>query len=424
MPLGDEVTVGLVDAKPISNSTSKRKRKSSLSGMNISENSLRRPGEQVEMVGCEEAPHNRSPERMQDKDEIACELLEATTIPSRLLPGPVLSSKKRKLILHIDLNNTILVSDAITKQDPGAALNYYLSTVTWGKLSHTGEWQWVSEFPSLHPPCQDAVSFYSQYGRNTKFIETSWGRTFRDLHRHHLKLLEWQGQPHPQLSIKDEQARHYNLVLPSFFCLLESLHREGREFAVIFRTFGTDLPRVLQAVSCALEGQHPGFPALGGISLPVDLRLGKIRCSKKKVVLSHGAEQLSSDNGCRKMYAYFSSREGISGFQDHFEWWAKNNYSSQGGKPIWVDPQDSRVQHICIDDNIRLTDSDTIVHPQVFLGQGSDSPRTIPTSELYDICLVQTDLLEAIADVNYFCHCIKRCEENYESYLSRVEACI
>ncbi|XP_058028884.1 uncharacterized protein LOC131193099 isoform X2 [Ahaetulla prasina] len=423
MPLRDEVTeVGLVDAKPISHSTSKRKRKSSFSGMNICENNLRSSGEHVEMVGCAEGPCNRSPERVQEKDKTACEPLGATT-PSRLLPGPVLSPKKRKLILHIDLNNTILVSDAITKQDPSAALNCYLSTVTWGKLSHTGEWQWVSESPSLHPPCQGAVSFYSQYGRNTKFTETPCGKKFQDLHRQHLKLLEWQAQPHPQLSVKGEQARHYHLVLPSFFRLLESLHREGREFAVIFRTFGTDLPRVLRAVSCALEGQHPGFPALGGISLPVDLRLGKIRCSKKKVALSHGAEQLSSDDGCRKMYAYFSSREGISGFQDHFEWWAKNNYSSQGGKPIWVDPQDPRVQHICIDDNIRLTDSDTIVHPQVFLGQGGDSPQTIPTSELYDICLVQTDLLEAIADVNYFCHCIKRCEENYENYLSRVGAC-
>ncbi|XP_070594142.1 uncharacterized protein [Erythrolamprus reginae] len=421
MPLRDGVMVGLVDAKPISNST--RKRKSSLSGMDICEDSLRSSGEQDEMVCRAEGPHHPSPGRMQgDEDEIACELL-GSTAPSRLLPGPILSPKKRKLILHIDLNNTILVSDAVTRQDPSDALNCYLSTVTWGKLSHTGEWQWVSESPSLHPPCQDAVSFYSQYGRNTKFVETPRGKTFRDLHRDHLKRLEWQGQPHPQLSVKGEQGSHYHFVLPSFFHLLESLHREGREFAVIFRTFGTDLPCVLRAVSCTLEGQHPCFPALGKTSLPIDLRLGKIRCTKKKVALSHGAEQLSSDKGCRKMYAYFSSREGISGFQDHFEWWAKNNYSSQGGKPIWVDPQDPGVQHICIDDNIRLTDSDTIVHPQVFLEQGCDSPRTIPTSELYDICLVQTDLLEAISDVNYFYRCIKRCEENYESYLSRDEAC-
>lgn len=39
--------------------------------------------------------------------------------------------------------------------------------------------------------------------------------------------------------------------------------QEGREFAVIFRTFGTDLPRVLSAVSRALnEGAHPLFPDL------------------------------------------------------------------------------------------------------------------------------------------------------------------
>lgn len=93
------------------------------------------------------------------------------------------------------------------------------------------------------------------------------GQQFQDLHARHLKLLEWQGPPHPLLSTPGEQARHYHLVLPSFFHLLESLHQEGRQFAVVFRTFGTDLPRVLQAVHCALEGQHPHFPALQDISV-------------------------------------------------------------------------------------------------------------------------------------------------------------
>lgn len=144
MPLHDEVSVGLVDAKPASNST--RKRKSSFSGTNSCENSLRISGEPVETVGCAERQHSQSPERMQDEDQTACEPLGTTTL-SRLLPGPISSPKKRKLILHIDLNNTILVSDSITKQDPGAALNYYLSTVTWGKFSHTGKVIWyVGEF--------------------------------------------------------------------------------------------------------------------------------------------------------------------------------------------------------------------------------------------------------------------------------------
>uniref|UniRef100_A0A8D0GFM2 Uncharacterized protein n=1 Tax=Sphenodon punctatus TaxID=8508 RepID=A0A8D0GFM2_SPHPU len=97
---------------------------------------------------------------------------------------------------------------------------------------------------------------------------------------------------------------------------------------------------------------------------------------------------------------------------------ARNQFSSLGGKPLWIDPHDWSVQHICIDDNIRLDDSDTIVHPQVFSGQGSSCARTVPTAELYDVCLVQTDLLEAIADPSYFCRCVKRCEENYERYLA------
>lgn len=39
--------------------------------------------------------------------------------------------------------------------------------------------------------------------------------------------------------------------------------QEGQEFAIVFRTFGTDLPRVLRAVNRALiEGAHPLFPDL------------------------------------------------------------------------------------------------------------------------------------------------------------------
>ncbi|KGL99276.1 hypothetical protein N301_01342, partial [Charadrius vociferus] len=222
-------------------------------------------------------------------------------------------------------------------------------------------------------------------------------------------------------SVQGEASKSYHLILPAFFHLLDALHREERAFAVVFRTFGTDLPRALQAVRCALAGQHPQFPALRDVALPVDLTPGQIRCSKRGVVLTRGAEQLASREDVRKLYNYFSSLEGIGGFQDHFDWWARNRFSSRGGKPLWIDPYDPNVHHIFIDDNIRLDDADTIVHPQVFSERGSSSPRRVPTSELYDVCLVQTDLLEAIADNDYFLRCVKRCEENYDRYLASME---
>lgn len=46
---------------------------------------------------------------------------------------------QKKLVLHVDLNSTILVSDGVTAQGSVAALDYYLSTVTWGKMSKHGK---------------------------------------------------------------------------------------------------------------------------------------------------------------------------------------------------------------------------------------------------------------------------------------------
>lgn len=41
----------------------------------------------------------------------------------------------RRIVLHFDLNNTILVSDAVTRQGTVGALEYFLSTVTWGRMT-------------------------------------------------------------------------------------------------------------------------------------------------------------------------------------------------------------------------------------------------------------------------------------------------
>lgn len=46
--------------------------------------------------------------------------------------------RRKKLVLHIDLNNTILISDAVTRQGTVAALDYFLTTVTWGRMNERG----------------------------------------------------------------------------------------------------------------------------------------------------------------------------------------------------------------------------------------------------------------------------------------------
>ncbi|XP_062283690.1 uncharacterized protein si:dkey-32e6.3 [Scomber scombrus] len=355
-----------------------------------------------------------------DIPEPACSTGEpAVKVPRGLWASN--NDRRRKLVLHVDLNNTILVSDAVTGQGTVAALDYFLTTVTWGKMSQQGKWEWLSDSPSLLPPCEGAVSYYSQFGRIPGFTSAA-GRRFRGVLDEHLDLLRWPEdvKGDTELSVKGEDGRLYHWILPSFFQLLKDLVQEEREFAILFRTFGSDLPRVLKAVSRALsKGAHPLFPDLPDLKLSVNLTPGKIRCDKRAIVLTRAEDRVSTRDGERGLYQYLSSVQGLGGFQDHFDWWASNTFSIRGGKPLWVDPFDQHIQHIFIDDNIRQNDEDTIVQPKVFVDPGGANTRTASTSELYDITLVQNDLLRAISDPNYFTERIRICQENYERNLQQ-----
>lgn len=76
--------------------------------------------------------------------------------------------------------------------------------------------------------------------------------------------------------MRGEDGRLYHWILPSFFQLLADLGQEGRDFAVVFRTFGTDLPRALRAVCRAVsEGAHPLFPDLSDLSVSPAWRPGR-----------------------------------------------------------------------------------------------------------------------------------------------------
>lgn len=71
-----------------------------------------------------------------DHDDTVCR--DTTATVSRWLLSPN-RERRKKLILHIDLNNTILISDAVTAQGTVAALEYFLTTVTWGRMSREGK---------------------------------------------------------------------------------------------------------------------------------------------------------------------------------------------------------------------------------------------------------------------------------------------
>lgn len=57
-------------------------------------------------------------------------------------------------------------------------------------LFSPGKWEWLSDSPSLLPPCDGAVSYYSQFGATIGFTSHA-GRRFRGVLDEHLNLLRW-----------------------------------------------------------------------------------------------------------------------------------------------------------------------------------------------------------------------------------------
>ena len=58
---------------------------------------------------------------------------------------------------------------------------------------------------------------------------------------------------------KDGGKTHF--ILPAFFECLYQLEQSRRDYTIVLRTFGTDLPLVADAIHAFAEGKHPLYPS-------------------------------------------------------------------------------------------------------------------------------------------------------------------
>ncbi len=122
----------------------------------------------------------------------------------------------------------------------------------------------------------------------------------------------------------------------------------------------------------------------------------------------------------REIYELFCSAEGVCGFVDDFKFWQDQDYHYSAGKPMWLDLSDPSIHHIIFDDNIRVTDIDSIVDVRVF--EGDSKIRSLKLDQmkvLEDVCLVQADLLQSTEKEDYFIEKLKICERNYDRILKQ-----
>jgi len=359
-------------------------------------------------------------------------------------------AKKPILILNMDINKTILMSDPAAQKDFADILTQILAEVTWG-VSDGKTWTAKVNEPSLvNPKPNEYVSFFDHaeivYGKfqsnkiekrnliRTFLTEGGPGYQFRSLFDELLSQMTVPPQFREQLG--------ENMSIPlSFFNLIQHLVETNREFYLIFRTFGHDIEKIANLWNMFCDGKHPYYPNIllnesstrnlklkipesygvfyrhGPLTNDIHLIPHTIEAAPKKEGLSfYSPQQLESKiTTFKEIHHYIHQavkKHQTLALRDYYEWWAENNEHYTTGKLFLVDNKNKEYHHLFFDDNICIDefekDNNLIVD-----ARDAETEQSVPPQTILNINLVKAEPFEIIRNRNWFIEQLKICEENY-----------
>lgn len=194
----------------------------------------------------------------------------------------------RHLVLHFDVNKTIVMMDSATGKSMSDIANHVIASSSWGQATKVNSatdglvdatnasWCCRVTEPMVDRPSEDLVSY-------AEHIETglpgSENKRARETLLHRFTQPGEPGEcmrPHfeaflaalrlPKGVVGSEAAKNAGLhanevfIIPAFFELLLHLKRCAVPFCLVFRTFGNDLEGVATEFNAFCEGKHPMYP--------------------------------------------------------------------------------------------------------------------------------------------------------------------
>ena len=337
--------------------------------------------------------------------------------------------RQPRLVLHFDVNETIMVGDPAAGVSFEQCLNRVIAKSAVVKLAADGRYVWHdgspldpalresgSRPPVLLPTWQlpDGCLFFNDWSlpdgirsfTNSFTANGSPGAIYRPLFNELEESLRCSPETTADPRLCHDGVHHF--LLPAFFHTLNTLRSQGREVSIVIRTFGTDAPAVAEAMAAFAEGGYlsaPPWPELAA-ALSVGRRwAGRYRTSDGAFTLTdwakhaEGAPDLSvfgSDTRTKQaaerefetkrreadsgrdiddeglVAAELSGHHGLGPvsctiIQDDYHWWCEKSYMPSSGKPLHLTVSAAGVSEhpIFFDDNIHRKHDDSIVAVRV-----------------------------------------------------------
>jgi hypothetical protein len=344
---------------------------------------------------------------------------------------PPLPTNAARLVLHVDINETILVGDDAGGDSRDESLNKILAKsafvqlpadVTIASLDDTASvkpthwWDGTPIGCDTVPPLytgwewpEGCVPYYrTAYKKFSKDFVNGHGRPYKSLYDEMEQVLS---SSHP------EMPNVISHILPALFRTLEELTCRNEPFRVVFRSFGSDLADVTDAVSIFAQGQHPDYPDFRNDNLvvtPADLVKGRWDSSENgSFGLWSQANSLEA-SGDDEILDWIQDRT-ICGIQDDYEFWSRHGCEPWSGKPVWVPARQRHQHHILLDDNIHNLPNDSIASVRLQSREGGTF-RTLVGKEIQQmqgLHLIRVPTIEAILNPDWFLQQIDQARARY-----------
>jgi len=365
------------------------------------------------------------------------------------------------LVLHFDVNKTIVMSDACQGYSVSKVVGEVLGRATHGTVSTERGWSWNGQAPSPVPQETSGHVSYMSWLRQQDFSadeqltrlntlgqqddKVAGVAATRDRMEAALQLPSGEvGDRYRALFDRGTfpSTQPWRYVVGAFFRLVETLSARGRRFAIVIRTFGTDIGNGLcKEINAFAEGRHPLYPTAGrfdGTDGRPDLRISLddpsshgsfYRDSSGTSLVLGTLERPPPDDGVSEVglrhfegqglrvvaghaaiaseIAGLSARRGLLALRDYWPWWGKvRNEKADAGKVLYVDTADLTTHPIFFDDHVSREDAEDahIVDVRDLSG------ASLPYSAVAGVHVIRSEPLECLTDPDYFVNCVDAAE--------------
>lgn len=363
-------------------------------------------------------------------------------------PDP--TREQRHLIVHFDVNETILVGDEAggdTREDSlnkmlakSAFVMYDGSDSSYSETSSFEPTHWWNGTPILDssndnnanhqtaeaPPLCTAWQwptgccpyYRTRFKGRAKTFVRHHGSAYKDLYNHMNQLL----QPPPDTNLSRKSLAILSHMLPAFFETAVALSNANQHFTLVMRTMGTDLPEIAAAITAFASGQHPSYPNYSNPDLvltPDKLLQGRWTAAGDETshVFQLWRDETMVASGDAEILDFLHSQTGVCGIQDDYSFWKAHGFAPWAGKPVWIS-RNTNYHHVLMDDNIHNLVDDSIASIRV----ETDDQGTFRTLTGLEIIeqqgrhLIRVPTVEPILNPQWFLEQLDKAQDNFAQH--------